>query len=148
MAGTAAGAGGAGFAGVGGGGLARDVELRAAEVEGGERGAGRVEVDAGEVLGAVWSHGRELTGQGGRLGDGGVGGVAGGVADTEGGGGEDGVGGIGPKVSIVEDGARGVEDAAVGGFVDELQGRVFALANLVADVERQVRNPDVFFSRG
>lgn len=68
------------------------------------------------------------------------GGVAGGALDAEVGVGEDGGGGVGPEGGVVEDGLRGVEDAAVGGLVEELDGRVrvVAFADLVAQVEAGV----------
>lgn len=124
---------GAGGAGEGGGGAARGVEflLGGKSEPGGGRG---VKDDAGEVADGGWVDG-DGVGGGGEGRKGGVGGVGGGVLDTEGGGGEDGVGGVGPEVGVVEDCGGGVEDPAVGGFVGELKRDGFAGADLVAQVE-------------
>lgn len=106
------------------------------EVEGVGVGAGGVEDDAGEVLGCGGGGERGSGEWGGEVGDGGVGGGGGRVFDAEGWRGEDGVCGVGPEGGVIEDCAGGVEDAAIGGFVDELQGDGFTFADLVAEVER------------
>ena len=41
-----------------------------------------------------------------------------------------------------------VEDATVGGFVDELQGNGLALSDLIAEVDACGCDPDVLFTRG
>lgn len=75
------------------------------------------------------------------------GGVAGRILDAELGSGPDGVGGVFPQLGVVVERFRGVEDTAVGGFVEELQGGVLALSDLVAEVDAGVLHEDVFGSR-
>lgn len=54
----------------------------------------------------------------------------------------DGVGSILPQSGHVADGLRGVENAAVGSVVRELQRRAFAAANLIPKVNGRICNPD------
>ena len=58
-------------------------------------------------------------------------GVVGGVFDAKGGIGPGCAGGALPEGAHVEDRGGGVVDAAVGGFVGELQGEVLASADLI-----------------
>lgn len=58
--------------------------------------------------------------------------------------GPDGVSGVGPEGDVVEDGLKTVQDAACGCFVDELYGDVLSAANLVAEVDANGGDEEVF----
>ena len=75
------------------------------------------------------------------IGDGG--GQVGGAVDAESRVPEEGVDDVVPEVLEVVDGPGGVEDAAVGGLVAELEREVFALADGVFDVELRVVDVEV-----